>query len=144
RRPVASAQDARRCGGQPPPAAPPPRSAQLAGGTRGLPRQRGTQGRGLAHRIARASWRAAAPNWGRRTGVRGTGVMQQDWIEPLAEAIHDASLEPAGWAQAMTLVGEHFAAGAACLYSLDYGERRMQPVAVTGIAPRFLGSFEAS
>jgi len=70
--------------------------------------------------------------------------MQQDGIEPLIEAIYDASLDPAGWSQAMALVRESFETGAACLYSLDYGLRRMQPVEVTGIAPRFLRSFEAS
>src|SRR3546814_20986279 len=34
--------------------------------------------------------------------------------------------------------------GAACLYSLAYQRRRMRPVEVGNIAPRFLGSFEAS
>lgn len=70
--------------------------------------------------------------------------MQQDRIEPLVEAIYDASLDPAGWTQAMALVRESFATGAACLYSLDYGRRCMQPVEVVGIAPRFLSSFDAS
>lgn len=70
--------------------------------------------------------------------------MEQDRIEPLVEAIYDASLDPAGWTQAMVLVRECFDTGAACLYSLDYGHRRMQPVEVVGIAPRFLSSFEAS
>lgn len=70
--------------------------------------------------------------------------MQQDGIEPLIEAIYDASLDPAAWRPAMALMGESFDAGAACLYCLDYRRRHMRPVEVTGIAPRFLGSFEAS
>src|SRR3546814_7230757 len=70
--------------------------------------------------------------------------MQQERIEPLVEAIYDASLDPAGWARAMALVRESFETGAACLYSLDYQRRRMRPVEVGNIAPRFLGSFEAS
>src|SRR3546814_4288946 len=69
--------------------------------------------------------------------------MQQERIEPLVEAIYDASLDPAGWARAMALVRESFETGAACLYSLDYQRRRMRPVEVGHIAPRFLGSFEA-
>jgi PAS domain-containing protein/DNA-binding CsgD family transcriptional regulator len=70
--------------------------------------------------------------------------MQQDRIEMLAEAIYDASLDPAGWPQAMALVRDSFETGAACLYSLDYARRRMRPVEVGDIAPRFLKSFEAS
>ncbi|MEO3430797.1 hypothetical protein AAFN88_18225 [Pelagibius sp. CAU 1746] len=70
--------------------------------------------------------------------------MQQNHIEALVEAIYDASLDPAGWPQAMALVRESFETGAACLYSLDYGRRRMRPVEVGDIAPRFLTSFEAN
>src|SRR3546814_6624886 len=82
---------------------------------------------------------------GPRTGhAGGDRRMQQERIEPLVEAIYDASLDPAGWARAMALVRESFETGAACIYSLDYQRRRMRPVEVGNIAPRFLGSLEAS
>src|SRR3546814_14174209 len=52
-------------------------------------------------------------------------------------------IDPAGGARAMALVRESFETGAACLYSLDYQRRRIRPVEVGHIAPRFLGSFAA-
>src|SRR3546814_10573371 len=69
--------------------------------------------------------------------------MQQDRIEMMAEALYDASLDPAGWPRAMALVRDSFETGAACLYSLDYSRRRLRPVEVGDIAPHFLASFEA-
>src|SRR3546814_3232014 len=44
----------------------------------------------------------------------------------------------------MAMVRDNFETGAACLYSLEYSRRRMQPIEVGDIAPRFLTSFEAS
>jgi len=68
--------------------------------------------------------------------------MHQDQIEPLIEAIYDAAVDPEGWTEVMALVRQCFSTGAETLYYLDYTRRSMRPVHVSGIADRFLQSFE--
>jgi DNA-binding CsgD family transcriptional regulator len=70
--------------------------------------------------------------------------VQESRAEALTEAIYDAAVDPAGWAEVMALVRESFASDVETLYSLDYARRRMRPIEVAGIGQRFLDSFESS
>ena len=59
----------------------------------------------------------------------------------LAEAIYDAAVDPARWADVMLLFRREFRTGAEALYFLDYSGQSLQTVHVDGIGAGYIRSF---
>jgi DNA-binding CsgD family transcriptional regulator len=62
--------------------------------------------------------------------------------EELTEAVYRAALEPAEWENVMRLLKDRFPSEAQTFYLLHLEPRRVQPVSLVGIAPRWLRSFD--
>jgi DNA-binding CsgD family transcriptional regulator/PAS domain-containing protein len=62
--------------------------------------------------------------------------------EELTDAVYRAALEPAAWDDVMQLMNERFPSAAQTFYFLHLEPRRVQPVSLVGIAPRWLRSFD--
>jgi DNA-binding CsgD family transcriptional regulator/PAS domain-containing protein len=62
--------------------------------------------------------------------------------EELTDAVYRAALEPAAWDDVMRLLKDRFPSEAQTFYILHLEPRRVQPVSLVGIAPRWLGSFD--
>jgi DNA-binding CsgD family transcriptional regulator/PAS domain-containing protein len=62
--------------------------------------------------------------------------------EELTDAVYRAALEPAAWDDVMRLMSDHFPSAAQTFYILHLEPRRVQPVSLVGIAPRWLRSFD--
>lgn len=60
----------------------------------------------------------------------------------LTESIYDAAVDPEGWAPVMQLFKQNFATGAETFYFLDYANRAMRPVHVTGIGTSYVRCFK--
>jgi len=62
--------------------------------------------------------------------------------EELTDAVYRAALEPAAWDDVMRLMSHRFPSAAQTFYILHLEPRRVQPVSLVGIAPRWLRSFD--
>ena len=62
--------------------------------------------------------------------------------EELTDAVYRAALEPAAWDDVMHLLKDRFPSEAQTFYILHLEPRRVQPVSLVGIAPRWLRSFD--
>lgn len=69
--------------------------------------------------------------------------MQADLEEALTDTVYRTVLEPDAWAGVMRLTAEAFPSNAQTFYFLDKLSGRVQPVALEGIAPRWLDTFDA-
>jgi DNA-binding CsgD family transcriptional regulator/PAS domain-containing protein len=62
--------------------------------------------------------------------------------EELTDAVYRAALEPTAWDDVMCLMNQRFPSAAQTFYILHMEPRRVQPVSLAGIAPRWLRSFD--
>jgi DNA-binding CsgD family transcriptional regulator len=62
--------------------------------------------------------------------------------EELIDATYRTVLEPAAWSDVMTLMRRSFPSVAQTFYLLHLGPRRLQPVSLEGVEPRWLESFD--
>jgi len=62
--------------------------------------------------------------------------------EELTDAIYRAALEPAAWDEVMRVLKDRFPSEAQTFYILNLEPRRVQPVSLVGIAPRWLHCFD--
>jgi DNA-binding CsgD family transcriptional regulator/PAS domain-containing protein len=62
--------------------------------------------------------------------------------EELTDEVYRAALEPAAWDDVMRLMSNRFPSAAQTFYILHLEPRRVQPVSLVGIAPRWLRSFD--
>ncbi len=62
--------------------------------------------------------------------------------EELIDATYRAILEPTAWTDVMTLMSRRFPSSAQTFYLLHRQPKRLQPVALAGIDPRWLPSFD--
>jgi len=63
--------------------------------------------------------------------------------DEIIEASYRAVLEPAAWADVMTLMSRRFPSSAQTFYLLHRKPKRLQPVALMGIDPKWIPSFDA-
>jgi DNA-binding CsgD family transcriptional regulator/PAS domain-containing protein len=64
-------------------------------------------------------------------------------LEDTTDAVYRAALEPLAWNDVMQLMGRRFPSLAQTFYLLHMTPRRIQPVALSGIAPSWVRSFDA-
>ncbi len=69
--------------------------------------------------------------------------MRADLEESLIDTVYRTVFEPDAWAQAMRLAAEAFPSNGQTFYFLDKPTGRVRPVALEGIAPRWLNDFDA-
>ena len=62
--------------------------------------------------------------------------------EELTDAVYRAALEPAAWDDVMRLMNPSFPSAAQTFYILHLEPRRVQPVSLVGIEPRWLRTFD--
>jgi DNA-binding CsgD family transcriptional regulator/PAS domain-containing protein len=62
--------------------------------------------------------------------------------EELTDAVYRAALEPAAWDDVMRLLSDRFPSAAQTFYILHLEPRRVQPVSLVGIGPRWLRCFD--
>ncbi|MGE0098220.1 MAG: hypothetical protein AB7S86_07705 [Hydrogenophaga sp.] len=67
--------------------------------------------------------------------------MRADLEESLTDTVYRTVFEPHAWADAMRLAGEAFPSNGQTFYFLDKPTGRVRPVALEGIAPRWLDAF---
>ena len=63
--------------------------------------------------------------------------------EELTDAVSRAALEPDAWDDVMTLMNERFPSAAQTFYFLHLEPRRVRPVRLVGIAPRWVDAFDS-
>jgi DNA-binding CsgD family transcriptional regulator/PAS domain-containing protein len=68
--------------------------------------------------------------------------MARSLREELIDATYRAVLEPGAWADVMALMGRRFPSTAQTFYLLHRQPKRLQPVALAGIEPQWLQSFD--
>jgi DNA-binding CsgD family transcriptional regulator/PAS domain-containing protein len=69
--------------------------------------------------------------------------MRADLEESLTDTVYRTVFEPQAWADAMRLAADAFPSNGQTFYFLDKPTGRIRPVALEGIAPRWLSEFEA-
>lgn len=69
--------------------------------------------------------------------------MRADLEESLTDAVYRAVFEPDAWADTMRLCAQAFPSNGQTFYFLDKPSGRIKPVALEGIAPQWLGAFDA-
>ncbi len=69
--------------------------------------------------------------------------MRADLEESLTDTVYRTVFEPGAWAEAMRLAAQAFPSNAQTFYFLDKPTGRVRPVALEGIAPRWLAAFDA-
>ena len=69
--------------------------------------------------------------------------MRADLEESLTDTVYRTVFEPGAWADAMRLAAEAFPSNGQTFYFLDKPTGRIRPVALEGIAPRWLLEFDA-
>ena len=69
--------------------------------------------------------------------------MRADLEESLTDTVYRTVFEPGAWADAMRLASEAFPSNGQTFYFLDKPTGRIRPVALEGIAPRWLLEFDA-
>ena len=62
--------------------------------------------------------------------------------EELIDAVYRAALDPAVWDDVMRLMDQRFPSAAQTFYFLHLAPRRVQPVSLRGIAPRWVSAFD--
>jgi DNA-binding CsgD family transcriptional regulator len=67
--------------------------------------------------------------------------MRKAQMEAIAETIYDAAIEPARWGDVIGLLKPAFSTGAVGFYFLDFCQRALRPVEITGIDDFYLRSF---
>jgi DNA-binding CsgD family transcriptional regulator len=67
--------------------------------------------------------------------------MAMGQMDQLIEAIYDAALDPAGWADVMTRLQARFSTRVEALYFLDFSGRSMRSVHVGGVTAAYYRSF---
>ena len=63
--------------------------------------------------------------------------------DELTDAVFRSALEPPAWADVMRLMKLRFPSSAQTFYFLHLQPRRVHPIALIGIEPRWLDSFNA-
>lgn len=69
--------------------------------------------------------------------------MATSLTEELIDAVYRSALEPSCWPQVMQLVRQSFPSNSQTFYFLHRESRRIQPVWLSGIEPRWVRSFDA-
>ena len=69
--------------------------------------------------------------------------MRADLEESLTDTVYRTVFEPGAWADAMRLAADAFPSNGQTFYFLDKPTGRIRPVALEGIAPRWLPEFDA-
>ena len=62
--------------------------------------------------------------------------------EGLTDAVYRAALEPAAWPEVMRLMNARFPSSAQTFYFLDLEPRRVRPICLLGVAPRWVQTFD--
>jgi DNA-binding CsgD family transcriptional regulator/PAS domain-containing protein len=62
--------------------------------------------------------------------------------EELTDAVYRAALEPAAWPEVMRLMHARFPSSAQTFYFLDLEPRRVRPICLLGVGPRWVQSFD--
>jgi len=62
--------------------------------------------------------------------------------EELTDAVYRAALEPAAWPEVMRLMNARFPSSAQTFYFLDLEPRRVRPICLLGVAPRWVQTFD--
>ena len=62
--------------------------------------------------------------------------------EELTDAVYRAALEPAAWPEVMRLMEARFPSSAQTFYFLDLEPRRVRPICLLGVAPRWVQCFD--
>ena len=62
--------------------------------------------------------------------------------EELTDAVYRAALEPAAWTDVMRLMKRRFPSSAQTFYFLDLEPRRVRPVCLEGVGPRWVATFD--
>jgi len=62
--------------------------------------------------------------------------------EELTDAVYRAALEPAAWPEVMRLMHARFPSSAQTFYFLDFEPRRVRPICLLGVGPRWVQSFD--
>ena len=63
--------------------------------------------------------------------------------EELTDAVFRAALEPDAWVDVMRLMNDRFPSAAQTFYFLHREPRRVRPVCLTGVGPRWVATFDA-
>ncbi len=75
--------------------------------------------------------------------ARKLRAMNEALPEELTDAVYRAALEPAAWHDVMQLMQQRFPSAAQTFYLLHMQPRRVQPVSLAGIAPKWVRSFDS-
>lgn len=62
--------------------------------------------------------------------------------EELTDAVYRAALEPAAWTEVMRLMKGRFPSSAQTFYFLDLAPRRVRPICLEGVGPRWVATFD--